>query len=102
MNDEMLNRFIKIVKSLSVEDIAKALDEHNIEYSFKFKPNDVVRYIGGLGSVHDLDEDKLYVVNASEMYGNSLFTVDTFYSNMENFLISNAPEMFTLVYREGV
>ena len=64
-----------------------------------FKPNDVVRYIGE-SSTFSLDTDKLYVVNSSEMYGGALYVADDICA--ENYLISNKPEMFTLIYRENV
>lgn len=79
--------------------------EESIYYSleevapWKFKPNDVVRYIGE-SVTFSLDTGKLYVINSSEMYGGALYVADDVCD--ENFLIDSKPEMFTLVYREGV
>ena len=65
----------------------------------EFKPNDVVRYIGLSEPNHYLDIDKLYVVNYGK-YTEELCIMDDI--GAENYLISNNPEMFTLVYRENI
>lgn len=74
------------------------MNKYNLDTEY-FKPNDVVRYIGE-SSTFSLDTDKLYVVNSSEMYGGALYIADDIC--VQNYLISNNPEMFTLVYRENV
>lgn len=99
MNDEMFNRAMGVVENINILDIAKSLDEYGIKYTIKFKPNDVVRYIGEY-TTFSLDTSKLYVVNSSEIYGGALYVADNICR--QNFLIDSKPEMFTLVYRENV